>query len=130
MKRAEKEQLQNLTLHATEISDAMTYFLDHFAEDDAFLSGGERCDTSELQPILAGALRTVVGDSVKITGLLPVRIVGEAFVHGGFGVNGQMAMFFYFESLRTGVIGLTDRSGKSHFIRFRTSAPIPTPSKN
>jgi len=62
--------------------------------------------------------------------LLAVRVTGEAFVHGGFGASGQMAMFYYFESRRTGVIGLTDRAGESHFVRFRASAPLPSPSKN
>jgi creatinine deaminase len=55
MSSAEKGELLNLTLHAPEISDAMTYFLDHFAEDDAFLSGGERCDASELEVAIAEA---------------------------------------------------------------------------
>jgi len=123
-----REKLQ----HATDYEQALYYFLEEFAGDEAFI---QQCEPEEALN-LVGALTTVAGRTLgQKSTLEQKRILRQpqfGFTHGNAAVSGRVLLFFYFESEDTGLMALIPGAkGGAELARFRlTGALAANPKQN
>jgi hypothetical protein len=98
------ETLKEKLTCAREFSEVMTYFLDHFGEDPAFIASGERIDHPFLVSILEQIGRQLFGRDVAVGHLVLTRVPEHAFVHGGASLGGKLTTVLYFEDIHKGLL--------------------------
>lgn len=106
---------------ATEFSDVLNYFFDHFGENEEFMGLGKADRHPLLEEVLAHSARAVLQTSlIVMKNVFIIHVPGYHFVHGAFQVNGNLANFFYFEDIDTGMMAMTPSptSNETRFIRF------------
>lgn len=103
------------------------YFLDNFAENDEFMSIGERLDVTD-HPVKT-ALLLSAAMAFASSGMRPdksapspdiraIYVPEEKFIHGGVVVQRTMGAFFYFEDLDVGLLSITMSPSKTIFLRI------------
>ena len=116
-----REKLQ----HATDYEQALYYFLEEFAGDEAFI---QQCEPEEALN-LVGALTSVAGKTLGSPSALEekriLRLAQFGFTHGNAAVAGRVLLFFYFESEDTGLIAIIPGTkGGAEVARFRLTGAI------
>jgi hypothetical protein len=123
-----REKLQ----HATDYEQALYYFLEEFAGDEAFI---QQCEPEEALNVV-GALTSVAGKTLGQSSALEqkriLRLPQFGFTHGNAAVSGRVLLFFYFESEDTGLVAfIPGTHGGADVARFRlTGALTGNPKHN
>ena len=123
-----RERLQ----HATDYEQALYYFLEEFAGDEAFI---QQCEPEEALNVV-GALTSVAGKTLGQPSALEqkriLRLPQFGFTHGNAAVSGRVLLFFYFESEDTGLVAfIPGTHGGADVARFRlTGALTGNPKHN
>jgi hypothetical protein len=121
-----KEKLQT----AEEFSEVWRFFLDHFGENEDFLSLGAPTRNDALARFLEEALRTsgekhLKRSPVRISRMLLIDLPERSFLHGPAMVNDFTAGLFYFADVRMGMIALCRKGSLwAHFSRFSLNVII------
>ncbi len=123
-----REKLQ----HATDYEDALTYFLQEFAGDEAFIKQSTPTDV----PHLEAAVRVIAG-KVFPSGTAapgPARISTLAdlgFYHGNAALADCVALLFYFEDIDLGLVAFLLGAGPTNQVgRFRLGRGLVRPPTN
>ncbi len=122
---------------ATNFSEVMVYFFDHFGEDVAFMGLGETGRVPFLESILAEVGKQLFKDSGLATLAIEfrlVRLVEQQFVHGAVTMGGRPANVIYFEDTHIGLLTViwSLQPPETKYIRF-SGRQMPrnlTPSVN
>lgn len=117
------EVLRAKLLHPTDYELALSYFLEEFAGDTAFVRQSLKYPAPHLFAVLGRVAKRVLEEAPKVENFQALRLAEFKFVHGSAMASGRVALFFYFEELDTGLIALTPGAkGGTEVARFRLSS--------
>src|SRR5262245_22759891 len=96
--------LRERMLHPTDYELAVSYFLEEFAGDAAFVRASDRESMPELVAVLGKVVSKALGRSVELEGALVSYLREHRFVHGNAQTDGRIVLFFYFQDGDTGMV--------------------------
>jgi hypothetical protein len=118
-------------LHPTHYERAVTYFLEEFAGDAAFLQLSEPDEAPALVDVLTQVASRAFGRRVAFEAARIFRLGAHRFYHGNAIVEGRALLFCYFEDADTGVAALIPGGrGAMEVARFRLTAGLLDPRRN
>jgi hypothetical protein len=97
-----KEKLVN----ASEFSDVMHYFFDHFGEDEEFMALGEGGRTPFLESVLTEVAKQLFQIGVVRIDMRLIHLPEQKFVHGMVTMNDKPANVFYFDDIHVGLMAV------------------------
>ncbi len=124
--------LQQKLQHATDYELALAYFLEEFAGDAKFIHQCEPDQALHLMAVLGHVAAKALRKTVTLEQFRAFCLPQAAFYHGNAAVAGRVLLFFYFESVDTGLMALIPgvKSG-TEVARFRlTGALAANPKHN
>jgi hypothetical protein len=119
--------LKDKLVHATQFTDVINYFFDHFGEDAEFIGLGEATRHAFLESVLAEVGRQMFGNQVAIMDLLLTRLPERHFIHGGGTLNGRVVTVLYFEDVAVGLVAVASPSSKETKLARFTGKPLKHP---
>src|SRR5262249_42979377 len=112
--------LRERMLHPTTYETAVSYFLEEFAGDNAFVSASDCEQMPHLVSVLSSVVSKAVGSSVGLEGTLVSYLRAHRFVHGNARAAGRIVLFFYFEEADTGMVMMIPGvHGEMEIARFK-----------
>lgn len=120
--------LKEKLINATDFSEVMHYFFDHFAENEEFLKLGRPQHSNLVETIALETASAALGERATLRNLQLVRLPKEKFYHGACFANGRIANLFFFEDIMTGMMAISMSAATSE-IRFArmTGMPVKNP---
>jgi hypothetical protein len=123
--------LRERMLHPTDYELAVTYFLEEFAGDAAFVRASDPEEMPHLVAVLERVVSRAVGRRVELEGALVSHLRAHRFVHGNARADGRIVLFFYFQDADTGVAVLIPGvRGGTEVARFRLMNGLVDPQRN
>jgi hypothetical protein len=123
--------LRERMLHPTAYETAVSYFLEEFAGDTAFVRASDPEQMPHLVAVLANVVSKAVGKTVELEGALISYLRAHRFVHGNARGAGHIVLFFYFEEADTGIVMLIPGAhGQMEIARFRLAGGLINPQHN
>lgn len=117
--------------HPTDYEKGIHYFLEEFAGDEKFLNASEPDESPHLLAVLSVVAAKALGRRVEFEESKIFRICEHGFFHGSAAVEGRVMLFFYFESVDTGIAALIPGvRGAMEVARYRLTAGLTDPRKN
>jgi|SRR6266850_3704651 len=117
--------------HATDYEQALYYFLDEFAGDAKFMEQCEPEQALHLQIAVTKVASKALGTNVAIGQPRVFRWPKFGFYHGNAAVAGRVALFFYFDSIDTGLMALIPGvKGGTEIARFRLTGGLAADPKH
>src|SRR5438876_6245031 len=123
--------LRERMLHLTAYETAVSYFLDEFAGDTAFVRASDPEKMPHLVSVLGNVVSKAVGKAVELEGALVSYLRAYRFVHGNARAAGRIVLFFYFEEADTGMVMLIPGvHGEAEIARFKMAGGLINPLHN
>jgi hypothetical protein len=123
--------LRERMLHPTAYETAVSYFLEEFAGDGAFVRASDPEKMPHLVSVLENVVAKAVGDAVKLEGALVSYLHAHRFVHGNARAGARIVIFFYFEEADTGMVMLIPGiRGEAEIARFKLAGGLINPLSN
>ena len=123
--------LRERMLHPTAYETAVSYFLEEFAGDGAFVRASDPEKMPHLVSVLESVVAKAVGDAVKLEGALVSYLRAHRFVHGNARAGERIVIFFYFEEADTGMVMLIPGiRGEAEIARFKLAGGLINPLSN
>jgi hypothetical protein len=97
-----REKLQ----HVTDYELALSYFLEEFAGDAKFIQQCEPEEAFNLMGVLIHVAGKALGNPVKLEQFRAFHLPQFGFTHGSAAVAGRILLFFYFQTVDTGLMAL------------------------
>jgi hypothetical protein len=119
--------LKDKLVHATQFTDVVNYFFDHFGEDPEFIGLGEATRHPFLESVLAEVGRQMFGNQVAIMDMMLTRLPDRHFIHGGGVLNGRVATVLYFEDIAVGLVVVASSTSKETKLARFTGKPLTHP---
>ena len=117
--------------HPTAYDAAVSYFLEEFAGDAAFVRASDPEKMPHLVSVLASVVSQALGNAVELEGVLVSYLRAHRFVHGNARAAGRVVLFFYFEEVDTGmVILIPGARGEAEIARFKLAGGLINPLHN
>lgn len=102
------EQLKQKLVREKDLSRVWNYYMDHFADHQAFIEQGEPVRHSLLENIIAEVGKQIFRQSFVIEGLVLIQIPQHQFIHAAFNIKGCIGGAIYFEDQQVGLIAIAD----------------------
>ena len=123
--------LRDRMLHPTAYETAMSYFLEEFAGDNAFVRASDPEQMPHLVSVLGNVVSKALGTSTTLEGALVSHLRAHRFVHGNARAAGHIVLFFYFEEADTGMLMLMPGvRGEAELARFKIAGGLINPLHN
>ena len=123
--------LRERMLHPTAYEMAVSYFLEEFAGDTAFVRASDPEQMPHLLSVLGNVVSKAVGNAVELEGALVSYLRTYRFVHGNARAAGRIVLFFYFEEADTGMAMLLPGvRGAMEIARFKLAGGLLNPLHN
>ena len=123
--------LRERMLHPTAYETAVSYFLEEFAGDNAFVRASDPEQMPQLVAVLGSVVSKAVGSAVELEGALVSHLRAHRFVHGNARAAGRIVIFFYFEEADTGMVMLIPGvHGEAEIARFKLAGGLINPLHN
>src|SRR5438309_1959248 len=123
--------LRERMLHPTAYEMAVSYFLEEFAGDTAFVRASDPEQMPHLVSVLGTVVSKAVGSAVELKGALISYLRAHRFVHGNARAAGRIVLFFYFEEADTGMVMLLSGvRGPMEIARFALAGGLLNPLHN
>ena len=103
--------LRERLLHPTDYDQAMSYFLDEFAGDGAFVRASDPDEAPHLKAVLGHVVSGALSKRVELEGVLVSLLREHRFYHGNAQADGRIVLFFYFAEEDVGMMMLTCGNG-------------------
>ena len=117
--------LQQKLQHATDYELALAYFLEEFAGDAKFIQQCEPDATPHLMAVLSHVAAKALGKPASLDQFRAFGLPQTGFYHGNAAVAGRVLLFFYFESVDTGLMALIPGvTGGTEVARFRVTGDL------
>lgn len=111
--------------HATDYELAVHYFLEEFAGDIPFLQQSVPEEAPHLLAVLTHIAAKALGKSATFDQSRMLHLPEFGFFHGNGIIDGQIALFFYFEQTDTGLLALVPGPAREiQVARFRLKAGL------
>jgi len=112
--------LRERLLHPTDYEKAVSYFLEEFAGDAAFVRASDPDQAPHLVAVLNNVVSGDLGKRVEIQNALVSHLREHRFYHGNAQADGRIVLFFYFSEADTGMMMLLPGiRGEMDIARFR-----------
>jgi hypothetical protein len=123
--------LREQLLHPTDYDKALTYFLEEFAGDAAFVLGSDPEEMPHLVAVVAKAASHALGQRVELEAASISCLRSHRFSHGNARAAGRIVLFFYFEEVDTGAMMLVPGvRGAAEVARFKVAGGLTNPIHN
>jgi len=123
--------LRERMLHPTDYETAVSYFLEEFAGDNAFILASDPERMPHIVSVLGKVVSKAVGSAVELEGALVSYLRAHRFVHGNARAAGRVVLFFYFEEADTGMVMLIPGiHGEAEIARFKLAGGLINPLHN
>ena len=124
------QELKHKLLHDKDLGPVWTFFLDHFAENPAFIALGERADHPLVETVVAQVGQQLFSRDGAVRRLILTRLSEHQFIHGGFFMGARPGGVIYFEDSQIGLVAVADLppSIEAKYARF-SARPVPKPGK-
>jgi hypothetical protein len=123
--------LQQRLEHPTDYELALYYFLEEFAGDVQFMNECDVEDGLGLVVVLNQIAAKALGQPVSVNEPKVFRLAEFSFCHGRAFLPNRVVLFFYFESLNTGLAAIMPGvTGGTEVARFRLPAGLANPKRN
>lgn len=123
--------LRERMLHPTDYEKAVSYFLEEFAGDGAFVRASEPEQMPHLIAVLGQVVSRAADSTVELEGVLVSYLRAHRFVHGNARAAGRVVLFFYFEEADTGMVMLIPGvRGEAEIARFKLAGGLINPLHN
>lgn len=123
--------LRERLLHPTSYEAAVSYFLEEFAGDRAFVTASDPEKMPHLTGVLADVVSGAIGNTVELEGALVSYLRAHRFVHGNARADGRIVLFFYFEEGDVGMMMLLPGiRGQMDIARFKVAGGLINPLRN
>jgi hypothetical protein len=123
--------LRERMLHPTDYEQAVYYFLEEFAGDEAFVKASDADAMPQLVAVLGQVASQAIGRRVELEGALVSNLRAHKFFHGNAQVDGRILLFFYFQESDTGMMMLIPGvRGEGDMARFHLTGGLADPQKN
>lgn len=123
--------LRERLLHPTDYETAVSYFLEEFAGDNAFVRASDPEKMPHLVSVLGKVVSKAVGKTVEVEGALVSYLRAHRFVHGNGQAAGRVVLFFYFEEIDTGMVMIIPgMRGEMEIARFKLQGGLINPLNN
>jgi hypothetical protein len=123
--------LRERMLHPTAYETAVSYFLEEFAGDNAFIRASDPEQMPHIVSVLGSVVSKAVGGAVELEGALVSYLRAHRFVHGNARAGGRVVLFFYFEEADTGMVMLIPGiHGEAEIARFKLAGGLVNPLHN
>ena len=123
--------LRERMLHPTAYETAVSYFLEEFAGDTAFVRASDPEQMPHLLSVLGNVVSKAVGNAVELERALVSYLRAYRFVHGNARAAGRIVLFFYFEEADTGMVMLLPGvRGAMEIARFKLAGGLLNPLHN
>ena len=117
--------LQQKLQHATDYELALAYFLEEFAGDAEFIRQCEPDEALHLLAVLSHVAAKALGKPATLEQFRAFGLPRTGFYHGNAAVAGRVLLFFYFESVDTGLMALIPGvTGGTEVARFRVTGGL------
>lgn len=128
------QELKHKLLHDKDLAPVWLYFLDHFAENPAFIALGERVHHPLIETVIEQVSKQLFPRDGTVMGTLLTQIDEPKFLHGGFFMGLRPGGVFFYEDINMGLLAVPDLppSIEVKYARF-SSRPLPKlgePSRN
>ena len=120
------QELKQKLLHDKDLAPVWLYFLDHFAENPAFIALGERVDHPLVEAVIDQVSKQLFPRDGKVVGVLLTEIAEPKFLHGGFFMGLRPGGVFFYEDIGMGLLVVPDLppSIEVKYARF-SGRPMP-----
>ena len=123
--------LREKMLHPTDYEQAIYYFLEEFAGDEAFVRASDPETMPHLVAVLGKVVSQSLGQSVELDNVLVSYLREHRFVHGNARADGRIVLFFYFEDNDTGLVMIIPGiRGEGDMARFHVTGGLTNPQTN
>ena len=123
--------LRERLLHPTSYETAVSYFLEEFAGDRAFVTASDPEKMPHLTGVLADVVSGAIGNTVELEGALVSYLRAHRFVHGNARADGRIVLFFYVEEGDVGMMMLLPGiRGQMDIARFKVAGGLINPLRN
>jgi hypothetical protein len=127
-------ELKQKLLHDNELAPIWLYFLDHCAEDQAFIDLGDQIEHPMIEAVIHQVSKQLFPRDGAVSGVLLTRIAEEKFIHGAFFMGLRPGGLFFYEDINMGLLVVPELppSKDVKYARF-SGRPMPKlgePSKN
>ena len=125
--------LRDKLQHPTDYEQAVFYFLEEFAGDEAFIRQCFPHDAPHLVAVVGHVAGKALGASARLGPARVFRLPEFGFYHGSAPVAGSVALFLYFEAEDTGAVAFMLGAGAgTQVARFRVNGALVggNPAKN
>ena len=117
--------LQQKLQHPTDYELALTYLLEEFAGDATFIQQCEPDQALHLMAVLGHVAAKALGKPAALEQFHAFCLPQTGFYHGNAAVAGRVLLFFYFESVDTGLMALIPGvTGPTEVARFRVTGGL------
>jgi hypothetical protein len=107
-----------------DLSEVWEFYMDHFADHEAFTDLGERADHEFIDAVLKNVCGQLFGARARIDDFLLISIADYDFFHGPFMVEGRIGGIIYFEDVNFGLIAVSESPGSNMVKYSRFSTPM------
>jgi hypothetical protein len=123
--------LRERMLHPTDYETAVSYFLEEFAGDRAFVLASDPEPMPHLMSVLGTVVSKAIGGTVELKDALVSYLRAHRFVHGNARAADRIVLFFYFEEADTGMVMLIPgMRGEMEIARFKMAGGLINPLHN
>src|SRR5580765_544133 len=117
--------LRKRLLHPTDYDQSLTYFLEEFAGDGAFVRASDPDEAPHLKAVLSHVVSGALSKHVKVEGALVSYLREHQFYHGNAQADGRIVLFFYFNKEDIGMMMLMPGvRGEADIARFRLNGVV------
>jgi hypothetical protein len=111
--------------HANDYELALAYFLEEFAGDAGFIEQCEPDQALHLMAVLGHVAAKALGKPATLEQPRAFCLPQTGFYHGNAAVAGRVLLFFYFETVDTGLMALIPGvTGGTEVARFRVTGGL------
>ncbi len=128
MKIQRLRELKQKLIEEKDLSKIWLFFMDHFADHQAFTDLGEPAHYEYLDAVLQATCQQMFGKAIKtikITNFCLIYIAEHQFFHGSFQVEGRIGGVIFFEDIKIGLLAVSADFPATDVVKYsRFSEPI------
>jgi hypothetical protein len=118
------KELRKKLVIEKDLSEVWEFYMDHFADHEAFTDLGELAENEFVEAVLKTLCAQLFGAEAQIDDFLLISIADYDFFHGPFMVEGRIGGIIYFEDVNFGLMAVSE-STTSNMVKYsRFSTPM------
>ncbi|NJM49438.1 MAG: hypothetical protein HC860_27350 [Alkalinema sp. RU_4_3] len=118
------KELRRKLVTGKNFSEIWEFYMDNFADHEAFTDLGERAENEFIDAVLKTLCGQLFGPKARIDDFLLISIADYDFFHGPFMVEGRIGGIIYFEDVNFGMMAVSESPGSDMVKYSRFSMPM------